>query len=85
MLNLKLQYFGYLLGKVDSVEKTHVVRDWGQEEKGTTEDEMIGWHHSLDGCVSELLEFVMDRETWRAAILGVAKSWTRLSNCTELN
>ena len=50
MLKLKLQYFGHPMRRVDSLEKTHVGRDWGQE-KGTTEDEMAGWHHSLDGCV----------------------------------
>ena len=56
-------------------------KDWRQEEKGTTEDEMAGWHHWLDGLsLSELLELVMDREAWRAAILEVAKSWTRLSD-----
>ena len=45
MLKLKLQYFGHLMQRVDSLEKTHAGRDWGQEEKGTTEDEMAGWHH----------------------------------------
>ena len=45
MLKLKLQYFGHLMGSVDSLEKTDAGRDWGQEEKGTTEDEMAGWHH----------------------------------------
>ena len=45
MLKLKLQYFGHLLRRVDSLEKTDAGRDWGQEEKGTTEDEMAGWHH----------------------------------------
>ena len=60
-------------------------RDWGQEEKGTTEDEMAGWHHWLDGRESEWTrELVMDREAWHAAILGVAKSQTRLSDWTEL-
>ena len=53
MLKLKLQYFGPLMRRVDSLEKTHAGRDWGQEEKGTTEDEMAGWHHWLDGCESE--------------------------------
>ena len=45
MLKLKLQYFGHLMRRVDSLEKTNAGRDWGQEEKGTTEDEMAGWHH----------------------------------------
>ena len=49
MLKLKLQYFGHLMQIVDSLEKTHAGRDWGQEEKGTTEDEMAGWDHGLDG------------------------------------
>ena len=49
MLKLKLQYFGHLMRKVDSSEKTDAGRDWGQEKKGTTEDEMAGWHHRLDG------------------------------------
>ena len=56
MLKLKLQYFGHLMGRVDSLEKTRLIgkdsdagRDWGQEEKGTTEDEMAGWHHQLGG------------------------------------
>ena len=49
MLKLKLQYFGHLVQRVDSLEKTDAGRDWGQEEKGTPEDEMAGWHHGLDG------------------------------------
>ena len=49
MLKLKLQYFGHLTQRVDSLEKTDAGRDWGQEEKGTTEEEMAGWHHRLDG------------------------------------
>ena len=49
MLKVKLQYFGHLMRRVDSLEKTDAGRDWGQEEKGTTEDEMVGWHHPLNG------------------------------------
>ena len=45
MLKLKLQYFGHLMQRADSLEKTDAGRDWGQEEKGTTEDEMARWHH----------------------------------------
>ena len=44
-----LQYFGHLMRRVDSLEKTDAGREWGQEEKGTTEDEMTGWHHQLNG------------------------------------
>ena len=53
MLKLKLQYFGHLMQRVDSLEKTDAGRDWGQEEKGRTEGEMAGWDHRLDGCESE--------------------------------
>ena len=49
MLKLKLQYFGHLMQRVDSLEKTDAERDWGQEKKGATEDEMAGWHHQLNG------------------------------------
>ena len=49
MLKQKLQYFGHLMRRVDSLEKTDSGRDWGQEEKETTEDEMAGWHHRLNG------------------------------------
>ena len=56
-------------------------RDWGQEEKGTTEDEMAGWHHRLDAHeFDELWKLVMDREAWHAVIHRVTKSQTRLSN-----
>ena len=55
----------------------------GQEEKGTTEDEMAGWHHLMDVSLSELWELVMDREAWRAAIHGATKSRTQLSDLTE--
>ena len=57
MLKLKFQYFGHLVRRVDSLEKTDAGRDWGQEEKGTTEDEMAGWHHRLDGRESDLIYF----------------------------
>ena len=53
MLKLKLQYFGHLMRRVDSLEKCDAGRDWGQEEKGTTEDDMAGWHHGLDGHESD--------------------------------
>ena len=85
MRKLKLQYFGHLMRRVESLEKTDAGRDWGQEEKGTTEDEMAGWRHWLDGRESEWTLGVGDgQRAWRAAIHGVPKSQTRLSNWTEL-
>ena len=80
MLKLKLQYSGHLMQRVDIGKDSDAGRDWGQEEKGMTEDEMAGWHHRLDGHEFELLELVLDREAWHAAIHGVAKSRTRLSD-----
>ena len=60
--------FGHLMRKADSLEKTHAGKDWRQEEKGMTEDEMVGWHHQLNGLsLRKLQEIVKDREAWHAA------------------
>ena len=61
-------------------------KDWGQEEKGMTEDKMVGWHHWLSGHGFGWTPGVGDgREAWHAAVHGVTKSWTRLSNWTQLS
>ena len=72
MLKLKLQYFGHLMRRVDSLEDSDG-RDWGQEEKGTTEDEMAGWHHRLDGCEFEWTPGVGDGQGG----LACCDSWGR--------
>ena len=73
MLKLKLQYFGHLMQRVDSLEKTLCWRDWGQEEKGTTEDEMAGWHHRLNGHEFEWTPSVGDGQGG----LECCNSWGR--------
>ena len=78
MLKLKLQYFGYLMGRADSLEKTDAGRDWRQEEKGKTEDEMAGWHHRLDGREFEWTPGVGDGQGG----LACCDSWGRKESDT---